>query len=299
MENLNEKLQNFIAKSSDEERIAIIKESDFFIHSQAAEVLKKLSYLQNYPTSHRMPNMLLLGDSNNGKTSILLKHLSLNPTYISELTSEVIIPVIFVESPNEPNERKFFKNILNSLNAPYEVQVGNDVLQNRAVNRIIKNKVKLVMIDEIHNVLVGTMNKQRSFLNLIKYLSNTLRISFVCTGTIAAQNALSTDPQLMNRFHPYKLKKWQGDEEYLRLLATFEQIFPLKKQSNLTENKIASKVLQLSEGLLGEISEILKQSAIFSIESGNEKIDINIIEEIIKKEIYVPASHRKRQAYIE
>lgn len=299
MENLNEKLQTFISKSTNEERISVIKKSDFLIHTQADEVLKKLSYLQNHPTCHRMPNMLLLGDSNNGKTSILLKHLSQNPTFINKSTSEVIIPVIFVESPNEPNEKKFFKNILNSLNAPYEAQVSTDVLQNKAVNRIIKNKVKLIMIDEIHNVLVGSMNKQRSFLNLIKYLSNILQISFVCSGTVAAHNAISTDPQLMNRFHPYKLKKWQGDDEYLRLLATFEQVLPLKNKSNLTESKIASKILQLSDGLLGEISDILKQSAIYSIEHGSEKIDLNLIEMIIENEIYVPASRRRTQAYIE
>lgn len=299
MENLNEKIKTFIDRSTNEERIIAIKESDFFLHSQAREVLKKLLYLQNHPTCHRMPNMLLLGDSNNGKTSILQKHLSMNPTVISENTSEVIVPVILVESPNEPNEKKFFKNILNSLNAPYEAQISSDVLQNKAVNRIIKNKVKLMMIDEIHNVLVGSINKQRAFLNLIKYLSNTLKISFVCTGTIAAHNALSTDPQLMNRFHPYKLRRWKADDEYLRLLATFEQVLPLKNKSSLTENKTASKILLLSEGLLGEISDLIKQSAIYSIENRIEKIDLKVIEKIIEEEIYVPESLRRRRAFIE
>lgn len=299
MGNLNEKLISFIERSTDEERITSIKEQDFFIHSQADEVLKKLSYLQNHPTCHRMPNMLLLGDSNNGKTAILLKHLSLNEKFINDSTSEIIIPVIFVEAPNEPNEKKFFKSILNSMNAPYEVQVGSDVLQNRTVNRLIKNKVKLIMIDEIHNSLCGSMNRQRSFLNLIKNLSNTLRVSFVCSGIMEAHNAISTDPQLMNRFHPYKLKKWQGNDDYFRLLASFEYTLPLKKKSNLTENKIASKILILSEGLLGEISDIIRKAAIYSIENGNEKIDLNVIDKIVEYGIFVSPSLRRKQAYIE
>lgn len=299
MENLNEKLTSFIQRSTNEERIRSIKEQDFFIHSQADEVLKKLSYLQNYPTCHRMPNMLLLGDSNNGKTAILLKHLSLNEKFINETTSEIIIPVIFVEAPNEPNEKKFFKSILNSMNAPYEAQVGSDVLHNRAVNRLIKNKVKLIMIDEIHNALCGSMNRQRSFLNLIKNLSNTLRISFVCSGIMEAHNAISTDPQLMNRFHPFKLKKWQGNDDYFRLLASFEHTLPLKKKSDLTDNRIASRILILSEGLLGEISDIIRKAAIYSIENGNEKIDLNVINKIVEYEFFVPPSLRRRHAYIE
>lgn len=54
-------------------------------------------------------------------------------------------------------------------------------------------------------------------------------------------------------------------EEYLRLLTSFEALLPLKKPSNLVEDRIAMKILSLSEGTIGEISTILKKSAIQAI----------------------------------
>ena len=51
----------------------------------------------------------------------------------------------------------------------------------------------------------------------------------------------------------------------MRLLTSFEALLPLKKPSNLVEDRIAMKILSLSEGTIGEISTILKKSAIQAI----------------------------------
>jgi Bacterial TniB protein len=41
----------------------------------------------------------------------------------------------------------------------------------------------MLMIDEIHNIISGSVSRQRQFLNVLKYLSNDLQIPLVTFGT--------------------------------------------------------------------------------------------------------------------
>ena len=56
---------------SDEERITFIRESRWIGYSQAREILQPLEEMLNYPKKPRMPNILLVGESNNGKTTLI------------------------------------------------------------------------------------------------------------------------------------------------------------------------------------------------------------------------------------
>nr|MBF4290468.1 AAA family ATPase [Vibrio anguillarum] len=44
--------------------------------------------------------------------------------------------------------------------------------------------------------------------------------------------------------------------------------------------KIAFKLLTMSEGLLGELSELLSEAAVMAVETGKEQIDIELLSEI-------------------
>lgn len=293
MENSNEMMVQFINNASDDERISVIKSENWIGYTQAEEILERFEYLRTFPECYRMPNTLLIGESNNGKTSILHRYVNANPPYMDKVSKELVLPVLFLECPTEPSERGFYINILEALKAPYQTSERIEVRRMRIIHLIKKLKVKLIMIDEIHSILAGTINKQRAFLNLIKYLSNTLKISFVCSGTKLAANAISTDPQLMSRFPVIELKIWRKDIEFLRLLASFEKIIPLKQNVELTSESVVNKILTLTEGYIGEISDLLRHSAIYAIKSGKETIDIKVIESLN----FVPPSKRRTFVY--
>lgn len=280
MKHLHHKTAELVNTLTDNERIRSIKKAKWIGYTHAQKIHKKLEDLRDYPTNLRMPNLLLIGDSNNGKTALLNRFINSNRSYIIEDTQELILPALMIQAPPEPDEKRFYNTILENLYAPYKSTEKIEMRQQRTIHLLKKLKVKILIIDEIHHLLAGTMAKQRLFLNVLKYISNELQISLVCAGTREAFNAIQTDPQLANRFEPKVLSKWNNDEEYLRLLASFERILPLKNPSQLIENSIASLILSKSEGLLGEISKILELSTILAIETGIEKINKNIIENI-------------------
>ena len=74
--------------------------------------------------------------------------------------------------------------------------------------------VDMLIIDEIHNILSGSIAKQKQVLNAIKNLSNHLKIPIVLSGTKDALRAVSTDTQISSRFRPIYLKKWKMDKEF-------------------------------------------------------------------------------------
>ena len=130
----------------------------------------------------------------------------------------------------------------------------------------------MLIIDEIQHVLAGPTLKQRHFLNVIKYLGNELQIPIVAVGTRDAFNAIQTDPQLANRFEPELIGRWTMTDDYVRLLASFEVAFRLARPSALVDRTLAQKILNLSEGTIGEISALLTRAALDAIECGAEQI---------------------------
>ncbi|MFD0962549.1 TniB family NTP-binding protein [Pseudofulvibacter geojedonensis] len=275
------------------EKIENIKSSKWINYSGAVDIIKELNDLKTYPKSTRMPNILLVGDSNNGKTALIEKFLSINPASFDNTQEEIICPVVAVQAPPEPDERRFYNSILEKLLAPYKISEKLDARQNRVKHLLEKLSVKILIIDEIHHVLAGPPIKQRKFLNVLKFLSNELKISLVCAGTRDAFNAIHTDPQLSNRFTPRVLKRWTFDKEYKRLLISFESKLPFKESSHLIETGFAQKILAVSEGLIGEISTVIKLMAIFAVENDYKKMTPDMIEKIK----YISPSDRKKIIY--
>ena len=82
--------------------------------------------------------------------------------------------------------------------------------QNVAVRLMRATDVQLLVIDEVHNLLCGTRDRQRRFLNALRWLGNELQIPLVAVGTAEAMRAIHSDDQLANRFTPFVLPPWKA-----------------------------------------------------------------------------------------
>lgn len=263
-----------------DQRIHRIRSSRWIGYPRAKQILDKLEDLLTYPKRHRMPNLLIVGDTNNGKTMIVNRFHQLHLPFDRPNGEGLELPVLYVQVPPTPDESRFYEAILDKLFAPYR---GGDKVgkkQGQAIRILTRLNIRLLILDEIHHILVGTQSKQREFLNTIKYLANELQIPLVAAGIKDAHNAILTDPQLSNRFAPVFLPRWEMGNEFLRLLATFEQMLPLKRPSNLIEKNIALKILNMSEGTIGEISTLLTEAAVHAVRSGDEQITGKVLNSI-------------------
>lgn len=290
MNHLHESARELLALS-DKERIERIRAPRWIGYPQAKTTLAKLEELLLYPKSHRMPNLLVVGDTNNGKTMLVQRFCSRHPA-IDNLSGEgVQVPVLFVQAPPVPDEGRFYNAILELLFAPYKPNDRVDKKQFQVIKLLRTVETKLLVIDEIHHILAGNMNRQRAFLNVLKYLGNELQIPIVAIGTRDAFRALQTDPQLANRFEPAMLPRWDFNNDFLRLLASFECMLPLKEPSQLHDSTLASKLFSMSEGYIGELARLLNEAAVSAVLTKKERIDGKLLDSLQ----WVSPSERKRQ----
>jgi hypothetical protein len=236
--------------------------------------------LKEYPRIHRMPNMLIVGDTNNGKTSIVKRFLSLYPGENNPNHARQKLPVLAIQAPAVPEERRLYSLLLESLGYPHTNE-HPDTLRHRVVQTLPKVGVKLIIIDEIHNVNAGSPKKQAVFMNVLRFLQNELPIPIVAVGILDAQYTIQADAQLENRFgRPYILARWRAGKDFLRLLAGFEACLPLQRASNLTEPVMAGRLLALCGGVLGDLSALLQSAAIEAVKCGEERISERILDKL-------------------
>lgn len=265
---------------NNEERIRYLLTPKWIQYPRAEKIIKKMEDLMSYPTIDRMPNLLIVGSTNNGKTALIRHFEKNNSAYIRKDDDKLVVPVLLIQAPPEPDERSFYNKILEKLNVPIISSEKPDSKQRRIIFFFKEMNIKLLIIDEIHHVLSGSAHKQRLFLNVLKYLSNELKVSIVCAGIHDAFNVIQSDAQLANRFDNKILDTWVDNEDFYQLLINFEAFLPLKEPSMLIENSLATKILSRSEGLIGEITTILTLSTKLAIEKGKEKITHQILDSI-------------------
>ncbi|WP_411683301.1 TniB family NTP-binding protein [Aeromonas caviae] len=290
LEHLNDAARALLALS-DEERILKIRSERWIGYPRAKSILARLEELVAHPRTHRMPNLLLVGDTNNGKTMLARRFVQAHPARDNPAGDNVLAPVILVQAPPVPDEGRFYNAILELLFAPYRPGERVDKKQFQVMKLLRYVELKVLVIDEIHHILAGNLNRQRAFLNVLKYLGNELQISIVGVGTRDAFRAIQTDPQLANRFEPVVLPRWEPDNDFLRLLVSFERMLPLRNPSRLHGVELSARLFAMSEGYLGELSRVLTEAAAHAVLSGRERIDLKTLDGIG----WTPPSERKRR----
>lgn len=276
---------------SDIERIEYIRSPRWIGYPQAQQILAKLGDLLTYPPHHRMPNMLIVGDTNNGKTMLVSHFLRQNPAHNNPNGNGIIAPVVLIQAPPTPDESRFYNAILDLLYAPYKAHDRTDKKLAQVLHLLKYINTKMLIIDEIHHIVSGSLNKQKTFLNVIKYLGNELQIPIVGVGIKDAYRAIQTDSQLANRFEPAVLPRWELDRNFMRLLMSFERMLPLKQPSHLHEQPLAMRLYNMSEGYIGELSRVLTQAGVAAIQQQTECIN----EEVLSSINWIAPSQRKRQ----
>jgi len=265
-----------ILKLSTIERIQFIQKEKWIGYPNAHQILGQIEMLLSYPRKTRMPSMLIVGGTNNGKTSLIRRFLSKNLPKRSEDWQETTeIPVISVQAPFGPNISDLYSEILEQFAVPYKNTDKVAKKEQQIKYYFGLCKLKVLIIDEIHNILSGPISKQKMFMNALKNLSNSLQISIILVGVKEALRATNTDTQINNRFKPVFLPKWQYNNDYLSLLASLERIIPLENPSGIAQNKqIALKILDLSEGYIGEMVDLINAASIYAIQIKSEKITL-------------------------
>lgn len=274
---------------SDEERIRSIRVGTWVGIEHVKEVLDRLEDMLQTPEVTRPPCMLVVGPAFSGKTSIAEHFVALHPPDLSPDNETTVAPVVMIDAPPKPDLSDFYSRILDRLMAPYKPTASTHEKYAQVKRLFRELGVKMLIVDEIHHLIAGSLNRQREFRNAIKSLSNETKVSLVVLGIEEARTAIYSDEQFSSRFIPYELPMWSNDKAFARLLRTMERRTPLRKPSDLGSPDMVNVIYSKSESNLGDIFDLVKEASVMAIRNGSECIT----RELLDSMKWVPPSKRK------
>ncbi len=261
-----------------EERYQYCNKDRWIGYMRATQIMQQLDELLLYPRTLRMPNVLVVGQSGNGKSSILQRFCDRHPIQMTA-TGSPLAPVLSISMPETPDESELWSEILWALGVSHGERDSAAIKKRQAKSVMTYANIRVLAIDEFNN-LVYAGRRAADLLALIKGLSNDLKISVVAAGTQAAINALNSEPQMKSRFEPAALDRWRLDTEYLRFLASFERTLPLAEPSNLASRELAPMIYSFGGETIGGTVKVLKAAACKAIELQRERIDADALKKV-------------------
>ena len=261
-------------------------------YTRAVEAVEHLEWLYDHPPRSRMPNMLICAPTNNGKTTIAKRFLRRYPSRPSDDGEHEICPVLFVDIPHTPDPQRLYHAILATMNIYLPSGRATSAYEAETLRHLRRMQTRMLFLDDLQNLLAGSIVRTRQSLNLIRFIGNALQIPIVALGTQEALQVMQADPQTANRFEVFPIPLWKLDDEYLTLLDSFEKLLPLRMASGLSDGPFAARVHTLSEGFLGEIAAILLRAFRRALKDGQERITLDTLDAVR----FVPPSRRRVEA---
>ena len=263
-------------------------------YKRAEAILQLLEDRLAEPRSHRMRNILIVADTNNGKTRIALRFARRHKPEI-HMAQPSTVPILYLQA-TAADESRFYNQIFEKLPVYKTGQSSRSDMKEILAFRAMENcRVGMCVIDEFHNLLNAPNQKQTNFRRLIRTMGNELMIPIVGLGTYEAFHAISSDAQLANRFQVVVLPKWKLDEgeddgpsEYRQFLASFDRLMPFDEPSDLGNDPMATKIFALSEGTIGEATDLVRDAAKWAVRNNATRIT----EKALEKCGYIPPSKR-------
>ncbi len=216
-----------VARLPAQERLRHVRADRWIGYTRATEALIRLETLLAWPGKQRMPNLLLIGPTNNGKSMIIEKFRRTHPPISHPEREE--IPVLAVQMPSEPSVGRFYTALLTAIGAPLRPRQQLAELERLGLRLLREVGVQMLVIDELHNVLAGRGESRREFLNLIRFLGNELRIPLVGVGTreaylairstTSSRTALSRSSCRAGKLAPRRARCWPASPPPSRYVA--------------------------------------------------------------------------------
>lgn len=261
----------------DQARLKYIQIRRWFDYPRATQILSRLEGMVTYPEVGRTPCLLVVGSSNNGKSTIAKIFCSKHTPLIDAAQTVIRAPVLYIPSLANPTPEALMIAILSLLGLPDNSQ---RLLRLKArVYRVLKDlRVRVLVLDELNTIVPLSVSKREAFLSELRSLSVNTGVAVACFTTKAGAMATSYDDAFTSRFPVMDLPVWELDRPWRELIAQFERYLPFEEPSNLSSTRFSTELLRLTDHRLGELRDLFEWVSEFGIRKRAKKITVELIE---------------------
>ena len=236
--------------------------------------LEQVSRLHNWLEGKRQSRQScrLVGESRTGKT-VACDAYRLRHKPIQEMGKPPIVPVVYIQPPQECGARDLFRVIIEHLK--YKMVKGTvGEIRSRTLQVLKRCGVEMLIIDEADRL------KPKTFAD-VRDIFDRLEIAVVLVGTDRLDAVIKRDEQVYNRFRAcYRFGKLSGNEFKETVEIWEEDVLRLPVPSNLGQKSMLKILGEATAGYLGLLDMILREAAIRALEKGLNKIDKPLLQEV-------------------
>lgn len=211
-------------------------------------------------------SLFIKGKSRVGKT-LMMKKYAESTTCYTETTSDGteidIIPVVYIECPSPFTIAALYSEIIRKgLNSKI---VGGKIeeLKTRTYELLKKQKVELLIIDELDFVLTSRYVTKKEAMEQLKDITNKAGVIVACVGTPEIEELRTLSDQYVGRYFP-KTIPWfkEYDEAFLELLKKIEEDLnaPISLGFSDVNSAMPELIHHLCGGLVGWLKPILYEA---------------------------------------
>jgi hypothetical protein len=271
--------------SDAEARVELILRDRWVNYAQGVAAIERLGKLLRGARRTRMPSLLVFGEPDIGKTTILKKFMRGRDATIDDQTGRK-------KAEPKADERRLYAAILRAIGAP--IPRGQVVeLESATYAQLERLDTRLLIIDETNNLTIGSATAQRRTLAALRRLANQLALSFAFFGTAEALNAVMSDPQVEGRSQPLKLTRLRNDADYAAIVQAVIAYLPLQRQS-LCDDAMVAAVHDLTAGSPSKTFRLLNAAAVPAIDDASEQITIELLQSaVVTRHIHTAGMMRR------
>ncbi|MGH8389657.1 MAG: TniB family NTP-binding protein [Pseudomonas sp.] len=265
-----------LALLDDKQRIISIYTDRWINYPEVSSIRAVVRAVYEMPRNIQAQCILVSAQSGMGKTSLFTRIESDIDTLRKRDQDHG--GCISFSMPAEPTFSAFEDVVGEALGVPIG-KIRNGRIPNTFSRLAHLRNLRIIMIDEVHNLLNANRGDQRKSLALLRAMSGPpLSLSIIAFGIDDAENAIRDDDQLERRFEIYNLPDWREDEKFRSFLAAYESILPLRKRSELSRSDKVKFLLRSSKGITGNIVKRITRGAVWAILDRKEAIDMECLE---------------------
>lgn len=262
-----------LAHAPDHIRIESIGKDRLIYHPRFVTLVNEGLWLAADPPTSRARGLIYFGPPGSGKST-------LSTTIASHVAQwfqreQAHQPTVLIVSMSGLRSAKMvFERALKNCNVPMSKRFSTSEAEMILHDTLRKMNCRLLILDELQDVLGSNRSEQQRVLEVIKHMMNELKLPILGLGTEAAREGFGTDAHLAARFKALPLPTWKADDDFANFLAAYERSLPLRKPSNLSHPDVMRHLLAAGSGILDEMLKIIKPAAINAIASKKERITL-------------------------
>ncbi|MFC6582111.1 TniB family NTP-binding protein [Planomonospora parontospora] len=190
------------------------------------------------------------------------------------------IPVIYITVPPAATPKMIAMEFARFFDLPISRRGNITDIADAVCGVSIDARVRLVAIDELHNLNISTRAGAEAS-DTLKYFSERIPATFCYAGISLERTGLlsgTRGEQIAGRFSMVRTGSFGQDKQWTALIAALEDSLRLHHHQSGTLIKLDRYLHQRTHGMIGSLLWLIRSAAINAVLDGTEKITKKALE---------------------